>query len=815
MRKKLLSRFMLLVAMLLTGVGSAWAEEVTDVLDYTLTGITSTSYTTFSGKQSNSDAVYAGQCAGSYNSIQLRSKNNDSGVISTTSGGNLKSISITWNTNTVKGRSVYIYGKTSAYSEAANLFNGTYSGKQLAELSYDGSTTTTSYIVNGDYQYIGIRSVSSALYIDKIEIVWETGGETDTRAEADLSFDPTSIAANLGEEFIAPTLNNPNNLTVTWTSDNANVAEVATDGTVTLKGEGTAEITATFEGNDEYKPGSASYTITVTDPNKPGATAENPYTVAQALEVIEEVGTTGTPNDVYVKGIISRIKSLDVSQYKRAQYYISDDGSETDEIYVYNGYYLNGADFTANDQIQVGDIVVIKGKILNYNSTTPEINQNSQIVSLDRPAKDPVEPTMVIPGDAIIKYGESFTLDTKEFLAGPITLESANEKIATVDGLTVFPLAVGQVTITVKAEANDTYLAGEGAFTLVIENPDVETSAPAIAGEVIFTETFDKIEGTGGNDNTFSGSIATNKVTGSGEGQNTDKEWTIGDKIGGAYQCLKFGTGSVDGVFKTTVTITGNAILSFRAAGWSTGTNKLTVTTENATLSGDTYVELTNGEWTNYEIAITDAKGSIELTFNGRRGFIDDIKVALPSTEVYTETATLNGNGFATHASIYPLDFSAIEGATAWIATAIEGTTITFEQLNAPVAGGTGVLLKGEPNAEVTIPGAEKGEEADGNIFIPTLAPTYVVDNQYYGLYNENFVRVSESVAKENKALLPAGDEEGVKAFTLVFNGTDGVKTIETVSAEKAAQIFDLSGRRLSRTQKGVNIINGKKVMVK
>jgi len=53
------------------------------------------------------------------------------------------------------------------------------------------------------------------------------------------------------------------------------------------------------------------------------------------------------------------------------------------------------------------------------------------------------------------------------------------------------------------------------------------------------------------------------------------------------------------------------------------------------------------------------------------------------------------------------------------------------------------------------------------------------------------------------------------KAFTFVFESVDGIKTVEHVSAEQAAEIFNLAGQRLQKAQRGVNIINGKKVLVK
>jgi hypothetical protein len=61
-----------------------------------------------------------------------------------------------------------------------------------------------------------------------------------------------------------PVLQNPHNLApVTYASDNTDVATVATDGTVTVVGIGTAVITATTAETDVYVAGEASYTLTV------------------------------------------------------------------------------------------------------------------------------------------------------------------------------------------------------------------------------------------------------------------------------------------------------------------------------------------------------------------------------------------------------------------------------------------------------------------------------------------------------------------------------------------------------------------------
>lgn len=71
-----------------------------------------------------------------------------------------------------------------------------------------------------------------------------------------------------GFSFEGQPLTNPHNLSVTYSSSNTNVATVATDGTVTVKGVGNATITATTTGNDDYQACSASYNIQVKEPYK-------------------------------------------------------------------------------------------------------------------------------------------------------------------------------------------------------------------------------------------------------------------------------------------------------------------------------------------------------------------------------------------------------------------------------------------------------------------------------------------------------------------------------------------------------------------
>lgn len=67
---------------------------------------------------------------------------------------------------------------------------------------------------------------------------------------------------------------------------------------------------------------------------------------------------------------------------------------------------------------------------------------------------------------------------------------------------------------------------------------------------------------------------------------------------------------------------------------------------------------------------------------------------------------------------------------------------------------------------------------------------------------------------KEGTAIISVNTDNGLKAecFVLV-NATEGVQAITTDDAN--APIFTLSGQRLEKPRKGVNIVGGRKVVVK
>ena len=101
-------------------------------------------------------------------------------------------------------------------------------------------------------------------------------------------------------------------------------------------------------------------------------TLESPYTAADAIALTSKMTANDSMADVYVKGIISSDLVVNL-QYGNATFNISDDGRATGEFNIFRALYLGNVKFTSEDQIKIGDEVVLVGTLVNYKGTAPEL----------------------------------------------------------------------------------------------------------------------------------------------------------------------------------------------------------------------------------------------------------------------------------------------------------------------------------------------------------------------------------------------------------------------------------------------------------
>ncbi len=171
-----------------------------DVITVAQTAATSGTYVEFSNLAVTSNARYAGKNAKDNDAIQLNNTN-PYGIWTTTSGGYIRSVTITLragSTNTLE-----IYAKNSAYASGdlystSTATQGTNVGSVTASTS---ESVRQKIILSADYNYLGIRSKKNAIYVEEIRIEWATAGMPQAAVTTSPATDIEAVNATLNGSY--------------------------------------------------------------------------------------------------------------------------------------------------------------------------------------------------------------------------------------------------------------------------------------------------------------------------------------------------------------------------------------------------------------------------------------------------------------------------------------------------------------------------------------------------------------------------------------------------------------------------------------
>ena len=411
---------------------------------------------------------------------------------------------------------------------------------------------------------------------------------------------------------------------------------------------------------------------------------------------------------------------------------------------------------------------------------------------------------------------------------GDITVSSGTPSVATasIEGniVTVTPVKVGTTVITVTAPATDLYLGTVNReFTAYFDQPAGKTTAP--------TDKFVKVTATGditdgdylivyeGSKVAFDGSLVTLDAS-----SNTIDVTISGGEIEASDECLNavFTIDVANGTLKSA---------SNKYIGTDTNSNTLKQSDESSTYTNSFSIDGSGNavisavfDGSNRVLRYNKTSGQERFRYFG--GTQENIQLyKFEGSEAPQKT--LNAYGYATYCCEYPLDFTDAEsnGYSAWQVTDVSDGVITFAQITGKVKGGTPVLLKGTANATINMTACDSENNISGtNKLKGTLAETYLtqVDGSYinFGLSGNQFKKVADgTVVPKGKAYLPVLTSEisAVKAFTFFFDDDDAT-SIESIQDSRfkiqdEEAIYNLAGQRISKMQKGINIVNGKKIL--
>ena len=628
---------------------------------------------------------------------------------------------------------------------------------------------------------------------------------------------PSSKTVKVGESFTMTYTLTPSNATttLTWTSDDTNIATVSSSGVVNGIKAGTTKIRVkTTNGITDY------CSVIVEDNDNKGigdGTLQNPFNAIAASNKAMELGVGETSSQsYYVKGKISSIKYSYSAQYGTATFYISDDGTTNNQFYAYGAYYLENKPWEeGNPQITVGDDVILYGKMTNYNWVLEMANKENYIYSHNgrTSISNSIEPTSIsLPPSITIKVGETIILtpsiyptgaeatisgtfgnngtisasydnENNQFIIRGLKEGTSFQTVTTGNGLSARceivvrgynPTAIGNGTLENPFNA-------VGAFIYACSLPINEESEESvyIKGKVLsIKEQFDSQYGN-----------ATFYISDDGTINNSFyvyRTYYLGNR--------KFSEGDRPIQEGDEILIYGKVII------WSNGTRYVPETSQNSS-----YLVSVNGAggYTNtYQINLSNA---------GYATFYDSQSAYSLPNGISAQVVTSALNGKLTYKTIADGSVSGIlpKGTAVMLTNEAKrsGTfTLTAAESNTYYLGTN--LLHGSDEATTTT--------GDGYHYKLSYGPTGTKWDNVFGWYwgaNDG----APFQIKEHKAWLVVPRGNGTRAAGFSIEGDVlGIETLDELADSPLNLYFDLQGRRVSQpTKRGVYVSNGKKIILK
>ena len=185
----------------------------------------------------------------------------------------------------------------------------------------------------------------------------------------------------------------------------------------------------------------------------------------------------------------------------------------------------------------------------------------------------------------------------------------------------------------------------------------------------------------------------------------------------------------------------------------------------------------------------------------------------------------VGSTGFATFCSPVDVDFSSVTDIKAYIASGFNPSTGTLVLTRVTeVPAGEGLYIVGDEgsyNVPITTTAMIYSNLLKGVITATTISPTdgdktnFILANGSHGVGFYTLSSAGELAGGKAYLQLPTASVAGVKAISFVFNDGDetGISNVKDVPSIEG--IYNLQGQRISQPRKGLNIINGKKVIIK
>ncbi|MBO4820357.1 MAG: Ig-like domain-containing protein [Prevotella sp.] len=417
---------------------------------------------------------------------------------------------------------IEVVGRTGASGKTKENI---YVGDVAVSTEATGSTSTNTFAIAADYQAAGniytLKVSEKNAQITAIK-VYKAGGQT-VKPTPTMSFSPSSISVVVGEDFATPVLTYDGDGTVTYSSDNEEVATVdASTGEVDVVAAGVANITASAPETSNYKEASASYKITAANPqgtheivdgvfdfsdNTDYGSGLTPGLYTDPEHDYEYDPNTWTAGNITLvtegkyrwwfnasSGNTLRFYSNLVEEEQTSKMTISAPAGKTITEIALSGSSLA---FTAD----VGEFASGKwtgeaqSVVLTYSgSGTKQIKTITVTYTDGDTPPEKQTPTMKFtPNYVNFFLGGTFTAPELTYDGdGTVTYASDNEEVATVNattGAVTIKNVVGRATIKATATETENYEAADASYTINVAEP--QNTHEVVDGTFDFTDATD------------------------------------------------------------------------------------------------------------------------------------------------------------------------------------------------------------------------------------------------------------------------------------------------------------------------------------
>lgn len=240
-------------------------------------------------------------------------------------------------------------------------------------------------------------------------------------------------------------------------------------------------------------------------------------------------------------------------------------------------------------------------------------------------------------------------------------------------------------------------------------------------------------------------------------------------------------------------------------------------------------INLTNDDYKRVEVSTMctgDGADRLLLNVGKYNGQIYIKSVKIEALQVPQETVTISLSGYSTYAAYYPVDYSNIDGLTAYTVT-LNGdkTGIVMDEVKGVVPAGVAVLLKGTANTPYALPKAEGGLDVTSDLKLSDGTATSTAEKTVYGLATVNgqdgFYKASDGKTIPPKCAYLEVEVKNsanpAKFYSLGDNSgsTTGITSVKNEAAGNNSPMYNLAGQLVDKGYKGIVIKNGKKIVLK